>query len=67
MKAEQNGKINMSVLVLLIGGMMLAALLLHGFNQGHELPLWPALLVAGVNIVAAGKIIMNIKKKKASQ
>ena len=67
MQAEQNGKINMSVLVLLIGGLMLAGLLLHGFNQGHELPLWPALLVAGVNIVAAGKIIMNIRKKKASQ
>ncbi len=52
------------VMTLLVGGTALAGLLWWGHQTGQELPLWPALAVALVNIVGAIKIVMEIKKRK---
>jgi hypothetical protein len=40
-------------MTLLVGALGLALLLLWGWQSGQELPLWPALLVAGVNVFGA--------------
>jgi len=49
---------------ILVGGLAFFGLLLYGMKSGHELPLWPAIAVALVNIVAAGKIIFDVNKAK---
>ncbi len=58
------GKMNMGNLTLLIGGLALAGLLLYGWTTGQELPLWPALAVVGVNLLAAGKILLDARKNR---
>lgn len=59
-------KMNMGNLTLLIGGLALAALLFYGWSTGQELPLWPALAVVGVNLLAAAKIVFDAKKNRNS-
>lgn len=48
-------------MTLLVGGLALAGLLAYGLISGHELPLWPALTVALVNLVGAGKLIYDAR------
>jgi uncharacterized protein (DUF983 family) len=64
LNCKQNGFINAGILTLLIAGSALVGLLIYGATTGYELPLWPAVAVILVNIVAAGKIILDIKKRK---
>jgi hypothetical protein len=64
LNSKQYGFINFGTMTLLIGGLALAWLLLRGMQGGHELPLWPALAVAAVNIVAAVKLIYDVKKAR---
>lgn len=64
MNSRQNGFVNFGIMTLLIGGLALAGLLIYGAQSGHELPLWPALAVTLVNLVAAGKIIFDVKKTR---
>lgn len=54
--------LSFGVLTLLVGGLALAGLLYYGWSSGQELPLWPALAVALVNIVGAIKLVMERKK-----
>ncbi|MDP3032407.1 MAG: hypothetical protein Q8N33_10055 [Rhodocyclaceae bacterium] len=64
MNFKQDGFINGSVIVLLIGGLMLGGLLVYGAKSGQELPFWPAIAVAVVNLVAAAKIVIDTKKAR---
>lgn len=67
MNFRQDGFINGSVIVLLIGGLMLGGLLVYGAKSGQELPFWPAIAVALVNLVAAAKIVIDTKKARRQQ
>lgn len=51
-------------MTLLIGGLALAGLLAYGLMSGHELPLWPAIAVALVNLVGAGKLIYDVRQTR---
>ena len=64
MHHKQHGFINGGVITLLIGGLAIGGLLLYGSVTGQELPVWPAVVVVLVNLVAAGKAIMDVKKAK---
>lgn len=55
----------MGLLALGAGGLGLAGLLLYGWQSGQELPLWPAVAVAVVNLVAAGKILRDVLQRRA--
>jgi hypothetical protein len=61
---KQLGFINGGVITLLIGGLAIGGLLLYGSVTGQELPVWPAVLVGVVNLVAAVKVILDVKKSK---
>ena len=61
---KQLGFINGGVITLLIGGLAIGGLLLYGLVSGQELPVWPAVLVGLVNLVAAVKVILDVKKTK---
>jgi hypothetical protein len=61
---KQDGFINGGVITLLIGGLAIGGLLLYGSVTGQELPVWPAVVVGIVNLVAAGKVFMDVKKAK---
>ena len=61
---KQHGFINGGVITLLIGGLAIGGLLLYGLLSGQELPVWPAVLVGLVNLVAAVKVILDVKKTK---
>lgn len=64
MHHKQDGFINGGVITLLIGGLAIGGLLLYGSVTGQELPVWPAVLVSVVNLVAAVKVVMDVKKTK---
>lgn len=61
---RQNGFISFTVMTFVVGGLALGGLLFYGSLAGHELPLWPAIAVALVNVVAAGKVIVDTKKAR---
>jgi len=61
---KQNGFINGASLTLLIGGLVLGGLLIYSLKSGQELPLWPAIAVCLVNLIAAAKIILDVKKAR---
>jgi len=64
---RQSGFIGVGSMTLLIGGLALAAALIYGLNAGYELPLWPAIAVALVNLIAAGKLIYDVRARKQKQ
>lgn len=64
MKYRESGFINFGSMTLIVGGLALAGLLVYGWASGQGLPLWPAVLVILVNIVASIKIILDTKKIK---
>jgi hypothetical protein len=53
-------------MTLLVGALGLALLLLWGWQSGQELPLWPALLVAGVNVFGALKLLQETRARQAA-
>ena len=61
---KQNGFINGASLTLLIGGLVLGGLLIYSLKSGQELPLWPAIAVCLVNLIAAAKIVLDVKKAR---
>jgi hypothetical protein len=54
-------------MTLLVGGLALASLLVYGWLSGHELPLWPAILVALVNIAGALKLVQETRARRGMQ
>lgn len=61
------GILSFGSMTLLIGGLSLAGLLFWGWYTEQALPLWPALLVAGVNVFGALKLLQETKAKQAAQ
>jgi len=66
MAEDYKGKFSFGSMTLLVGGLALFALLAWGWLSGQSLPLWPALLVAGVNVVGAIKLLQETKAKQAA-
>ncbi len=52
---------------LLMGGVMLGALLLYGAASNQPLPFWPAIAVIGVNVFAAVRIMLRVRKQRAAK
>jgi len=66
MVENYKGMFSFGSMTLLVGGLALFALLAWGWLSGQSLPLWPALLVAGVNVVGAVKLLQETKAKQAA-
>ncbi|HNI52164.1 MAG: hypothetical protein U1E85_09960 [Rhodocyclaceae bacterium] len=66
MAEDYKGMFSFGSMTLLVGGLALFALLAWGWLSGQSLPLWPALLVAGVNVVGAIKLLQETKAKQAA-
>jgi len=64
---KQDGFISSSMITILIGGLALGGLFIHASATGQELPLLPAIAVAVVNLLAAGKIVLDVKARKQRQ
>ena len=64
MSRKERGNASFGVMTLIVGALALAGLLAYGWRSGQPLPLWPAIAVALVNIVAAVKIVLDIKKAR---
>lgn len=64
MKNKQAGIIRGDIVGLLIAAVMLGSLLAYGALSGHDLPLWPSLLVIGVNVVSAAYAFNGARKRK---
>lgn len=67
MKFKQRGFINFGSMTLLVGGLALAGLLVYGLKTGQELPFWPAVAVALVNLVGAGKLVYDVRLARMHQ
>jgi Na+/proline symporter len=63
-RGTQRGAISGSILTMLISGLVIIGLLAYGAVSGHELPLWPAIVVVLVNVVAAGKVFLDARKAR---
>ena len=67
MAEDYKGMLSFGSMTLAVGGLALFALLAWGWLSGQQLPLWPALLVAGVNVFGAIKLMQETKAKRAAQ
>lgn len=63
----KKGVLSFGSMTLLVGGLALAGLLLWGWMTGQELPLWPALLVAAVNVFGAIRLVMEARVRQTAR
>lgn len=63
-KFLQRGALSGDGIALLIGGAALGGLFVYSAVSGYDLPLWPALAVIVVNLVAAGRLAWSVIKAK---
>lgn len=54
-------------ILLIVGAVALAVLLFWGWYTGEDLPVWPALLVAAVNLVGAYRLLQAMRVQRAAQ
>ncbi|MBM4346111.1 MAG: hypothetical protein FJ100_22285 [Deltaproteobacteria bacterium] len=66
MTDNKQGVLSFGSMTLMVGGLALFGLLAWGWVSGQELPLWPALLVAGVNVFGAFRLVQETKAKRAA-
>lgn len=66
MTDNNQGIFSFGSMTLIVGGLALLGLLAWGWVSGQSLPLWPALLVAAVNVVASVKLFREAKAKRAA-
>ncbi|MFN3987909.1 MAG: hypothetical protein ACK4KV_20660 [Rhodocyclaceae bacterium] len=52
------------VIAIVIAGLLVVGLLGHYAISGKEIPVWQALTVAAVNLVAAGRLYLSVKKSR---
>lgn len=62
----KSGFFSFTSLSQLVGALALVGLLLYGWTTGQQLPLWPSLLVVGVNVVLAVRLVLEIKARRAN-
>jgi hypothetical protein len=63
----KSGFFSFTSLSQLVGGLALVGLLLYGWTTGQQLPLWPSLLVVGVNVVLAVRLVLEIKARRMNE
>jgi len=63
----KKGVLSFGSMTLIVGGLALAGLLVWGWMSGQALPVWPALLVAAVNVVGAVKLVMETRARQAAR
>lgn len=61
------GVLSFGSMTLIVGGLALAGLLFWGWQTGQALPLWPALLVAAVNVFGAVRLVIEARAKRAAR
>lgn len=66
MAEDYKGMLSFGSMTLAVGGLALFGLLAWGWMSGQSLPLWPALLVAAVNVIGALKLVQETKAKRAA-
>lgn len=66
MADNNQGILSFGSMTLIVGGLALFGLLVWGWLSGQALPLWPALLVAAVNVFGAVKLAQETKAKRAA-
>lgn len=64
MKTQQAGFFRKDILVILIAGVALLGLFSYYAIKGEPVPVWQAVLVGVVNIVAAAKLFLTVKKAR---
>lgn len=52
------------IIIIVVVGTALLGLLGYHAVKGTEVPLWQALLVVAVNLLAAGKLFLSVKKAR---
>jgi len=67
MTQDKKPKFPGDLIGLLIGALMLGGLLLYGAITQQPLPLLPALAVVAVNVIAAIRLLLNVRKRRAAQ
>lgn len=65
MKHKQSGFIRKDIIAILIAGAALIGLLAYFGLKGEPVPFWPAVLVGLVNIIAAARLFLTVKKARA--
>ena len=60
----QRGALSGDLIALLVGAAALGGLFVYSAASGYELPLWPALAVTAVNLIAAGRLAWTVIKSK---
>jgi hypothetical protein len=63
-KDLQRGALGGDGIALMIGATALGGLFVYSAVSGYELPLWPAVAVTVVNLVAAGRLAWTVIKSK---
>lgn len=61
----KSGWFSFTSLSQVVGALALVGLLLYGWSTGQQLPLWPAVLVVGVNVVLAVRLVLEIKARRS--
>ena len=61
---KERGNASFGIMTLIVGALALVGLLVYGWRSGQELPVWPALAVVLVNVAAAIKIVLDLKKAR---
>jgi len=64
LKQFQKGRLGADGITLLVGAAALAGLLIYSAQSGYALPLWPALAVVAVNLIAAARLAWAVIKAK---
>lgn len=65
LKHKQSGFIRKDIIAILIAGAALIGLLAYFGLKGEPVPFWPAVLVGLVNIIAAARLFLTVKKARA--
>jgi len=55
------------IVVILIAAIAITSLFAYYAISGNEIPVWQALAVGAVNLIAAGRLFMVVKKARRNQ
>lgn len=52
---------------MLISGALIGGMFVHSYSSGEDLPLLPAIAVIVVNLLAAGKLVLDVRARRQRQ